>query len=117
MISHKRRQQEKAACPRSIPRFLAESAAAPARKDGHRLPARSVTFGELHHEALATAECLRELGIKPGDRVGICMEKTVDQVSAILGVLCANGVRGADPAAPEGSRTSATSSRTRAWPR
>jgi amino acid adenylation domain-containing protein len=41
---------------------------------------------------LATAECLRELNIQPGDRVGICMEKTVDQVLAILGVLHANAV-------------------------
>jgi amino acid adenylation domain-containing protein len=76
----------------SIPRFLLEAA--------HRLPdktaivsaARSVTFGQLHEEALATAECLRELGVGPGDRVGICMEKTIDQVSVILGALFANAV-------------------------
>ena len=37
-------------------------------------------------------DCLRELGVQPGDRVGICMEKTVDQVLAILGVLFANAV-------------------------
>jgi amino acid adenylation domain-containing protein len=41
---------------------------------------------------MATAECLRELGIQPGDRVGICMEKSIDQVSVILGVLFANAV-------------------------
>src|SRR5262249_25163423 len=35
---------------------------------------------------------LRELGIKPGDRVGICMEKSIDQVLVILGVLFANAV-------------------------
>ena len=78
--------------PGSIPRFLCEI--------GERLPekiamvsnARSATFSQLHAEALSTAECLRELGIQPGDRVGICMEKSVDQVSVILGVLCANAV-------------------------
>jgi amino acid adenylation domain-containing protein len=77
---------------RSIPHFLAEIA--------HRLPekvaivsnARSVTFCQLYQESLATAECLREFGIQAGDRVGICMEKSVDQVSVILGVLLANAV-------------------------
>ncbi len=78
--------------PASIPRYLLQTA--------HRLPdkvaivsrERSVTFGALLQEALATAQCLRELGLAKGDRVGICMEKTVDQAVAILGVLFANGV-------------------------
>jgi amino acid adenylation domain-containing protein len=67
---------------------------------GDRLPnkeavvsrSRAITFGALQHDALAAAECLTELGIGPGDRVGVCMEKSVDQVVAILGVLCANAV-------------------------
>jgi amino acid adenylation domain-containing protein len=53
---------------------------------------RSVTFSQLYQEALSTAQCLRELGIATGDRVGICMEKSIDQVSVILGVLLANAV-------------------------
>jgi len=77
---------------RTIPRYLAETAARLPAKTAIVSNARSITFGELHVEALSTAECLRELGIKPGDRVGICMEKTVDQVLAILGVLFANAV-------------------------
>lgn len=77
---------------RTIPRFLAESAARLPDKTAIVSTARSITFGELHAEALSTAECLRELGIGPGDRIGICMEKTVDQVLAILGVLFANAV-------------------------
>jgi len=78
--------------PASIPRYLLQTA--------HRLPdkvaivsgERSITFAALLQEALATAQCLRELGLATGDRVGICMEKTVDQAVAILGVLFANGV-------------------------
>ncbi len=78
--------------PASIPRYLLQTA--------HRLPdkvaivsrERSATFGELLHEALTTAQSLREFGIATGDRVGICMEKTVDQAVAILGVLFANAV-------------------------
>lgn len=78
--------------PASIPRFL--------RQIANRLPdkaaivgrERTVSFSELLHSALTTAEVLREIGIEPSDRVGICMEKTVDQVVAILGVLFANAV-------------------------
>lgn len=78
--------------PASIPRFLLQTA--------ERLPGkvavigreRSATFAELLTEAQATAQALREIGITAGTRIGICMEKTVDQVVAILGVLFANAV-------------------------
>ena len=78
--------------PASIPHYLLQTA--------HRLPdkvaivsrERSATFAELLQEALCTAQSLRELGLTAGDRVGICMEKTIDQAVAILGVLFANGV-------------------------
>jgi len=75
---------------RSIPRFLLETVRRLPDKTAIVSRERSVTFSQLHDEALATAECLREMGIQPGDRVGICMEKTVDQVSVILGVMFAN---------------------------
>lgn len=77
---------------RSIPRFLAAAAERLPEKAAIVSTARSVTFSELYQEALATAACLREFGIQAGDRVGICMEKSVDQVSVILGVLLANAV-------------------------
>lgn len=78
--------------PASIPRYLAETAQRLPGKVAIVSRARSITFGELYGEALQTAETLREIGVHPGDRVGICMEKTIDQVLAILGVLCANAV-------------------------
>lgn len=78
--------------PRAIPWFLAETADRLPDKLAIVSPSRSVSFRELRKEALATAESLRELGVQAGDRVGICMEKTVDQVLAILGVLFANAV-------------------------
>ena len=74
----------------SIPHLLQATAERLPGKTAIVSRERSVTFSELAHEALATAQCLRELGIAPGDRVGICMEKTLDQVSAILGVMFAN---------------------------
>jgi acyl-CoA synthetase (AMP-forming)/AMP-acid ligase II len=76
----------------SIPGFLCDTAQRLPEKTCIVSRERSVTFAQLHQEALATAECLREMGIQAGDRVGICMEKTVDQVSVILGVMFANAV-------------------------
>jgi len=52
----------------------------------------SLTFRQLHDEAVAAAQALAQLGVQPGDRVGICMQKTLDQVVAILGVLWANAI-------------------------
>src|SRR5206468_6017151 len=52
----------------------------------------SMTFRQLHTEAVAAAQALADLGIRSGDRVGICMQKNLDQVVAILGVLWANAI-------------------------
>src|SRR4030095_13605948 len=52
----------------------------------------SLTFRHLHAEAAATARALASLEVLPGDRVGICMQKTLDQVVAILGVLWVNAI-------------------------
>lgn len=78
--------------PRSVPRFLAETAELVPDKLAIWESSGTITFAELHQGALATAECLRELNIKPGDRVGVCMEKSIDQVLVILGILFANAV-------------------------
>ena len=73
--------------PRTTPGFLCEVADRLPTKTAIVSIKRSVTFYELYEETLATAECLREFGIQPGDRVGVCMQKSIDQVSVILGIL------------------------------
>lgn len=77
---------------RSIPRYLSETVERLPDKIAMVSRERSLTFSRLRDESLATAQCLSEMGIGTGDRVGICMEKTLDQVSAILGVLHTNAV-------------------------
>lgn len=77
---------------RSIPAFLERTAARFPDKDALISRTGSMSFQQLRKEAIATAEALRELGIKPGDRVGVCMEKSIDQACVILGVLYANAV-------------------------
>jgi len=52
----------------------------------------SLTFRQLHAESVAAAQALAQLGVRPGDRVGICMQKTLDQVVTMLGVLLANAI-------------------------
>ena len=53
---------------------------------------RSSSFTGLRDAALATAAVLESKGITRGDRVGICLEKSMDQVVAILAVLLADAV-------------------------
>lgn len=78
--------------PPSIPRYLTETAQTIPDKVAIVSTTHSITFGELYNETLATAESLREIGIGAGDRVGICMEKSIDQVLTVLAILFANAV-------------------------
>ena len=76
----------------TIPFMLEQTLDRCASKESIFAGNRSLTFSQLHHQGLATAQVLRDLGIKKGDRVGICMDKTLDQVIAIIGILYANSV-------------------------
>ncbi|HET6208893.1 MAG TPA: AMP-binding protein [Jatrophihabitans sp.] len=53
---------------------------------------RRLSFAGLQQAALATAAVLREQGIGRGDRVGICLAKSLDQVVALLAVLLADAI-------------------------
>ena len=67
-------------------RFAAEAAERPGAEavscEGERL-----TYGELERAASRLAHLLRERGVRPGARVAICLERSVDTVVAMLGVL------------------------------
>jgi len=52
---------------------------------------RSLTYGELNRRANQLAHYLRKRGIGPDTLVGMCMERSLDMIVGILGVLKAGG--------------------------
>jgi amino acid adenylation domain-containing protein len=70
--------------------FAAQAARSPdavaASFEGHDL-----TFGELAARAGRVARWLRRSGVRPETLVGVCMERSLDLVVALLGVLMAGG--------------------------
>lgn len=54
--------------------------------------ASSVTWSELVRKSLVAASCLVRAGLRPGDRVIVCLATSEELLSAIFGVLLAGGV-------------------------
>src|SRR5260370_42709352 len=52
---------------------------------------RSLTFQDLHARANQLARVLRKHGVGPDVLVGICMERSLEMVVALLGVLKSGG--------------------------
>ena len=50
-----------------------------------------LTYGELNRRANRLAHYLRELGVEPDERVGICVERGLEMMVGLLGVLKAGG--------------------------
>jgi amino acid adenylation domain-containing protein/FkbM family methyltransferase len=50
-----------------------------------------LSYGELNRRANQLAHYLRELGVRPEVRVGICLERRLEMMVALLGVLKAGG--------------------------
>ncbi|WP_146084124.1 non-ribosomal peptide synthetase, partial [Xanthomonas albilineans] len=61
----------------------------------------ALTYGELNAQANQLAHYLRALGVRPDDRVAICIQRSVEMVVALLAVLKAGGAYvPLDPAYP-----------------
>ncbi|WP_052689942.1 non-ribosomal peptide synthetase, partial [Xanthomonas sp. GPE 39] len=61
----------------------------------------ALTYGELNARANRLAHYLRELGVRPDDRVAICVQRSVEMVIAVVAVLKAGGAYvPLDPAYP-----------------
>jgi amino acid adenylation domain-containing protein len=72
---------------KSLPRLFQEQVErtpdAPAVSDGDR----RLTYRELDEAASRLARHLRIAGVRPGDRVALCLERSIEQVAAVLAVL------------------------------
>jgi amino acid adenylation domain-containing protein len=67
--------------------------------------AQELTYGELNARANQVAHQLIARGVRPEDRVGVCLERTPDLVVAMLGILKAGaGYVPVDPHYPEARR-------------
>jgi amino acid adenylation domain-containing protein len=76
----------------SIPNLLETAAIRDPDKLFISEPGRHITFLEFETTALASAAALRHMGIRKGDRVGVCMAKSIDQALAIVSILLADAV-------------------------
>ena len=56
-----------------------------------RFGAEELSYGELNRRANRLARYLGSLGVGPGSRVGICIERSLDLVVGLLGILKAGG--------------------------
>ncbi|NEC16365.1 amino acid adenylation domain-containing protein, partial [Streptomyces sp. SID8014] len=55
-------------------------------------PAAGLTYRRLHEESARLAGLLRARGVRRGDAVGVCVDRSAAQVTALLAVLRAGGV-------------------------
>ncbi|MFB7552704.1 amino acid adenylation domain-containing protein [Streptomyces sp. NPDC056154] len=63
---------------------------------------RTLTYRQLDQESAGYAAGLRNLGVRPGDRVGVCLERSLDLVVVLLAVLKAGATYvPMDPAYPQ----------------
>ncbi|WP_162896990.1 non-ribosomal peptide synthetase [Chromobacterium rhizoryzae] len=82
--------------PRGGPDTLAAAFLAAAERFPDRIavsdgPA-TLSYRQLRAQAAAIAERLRQDGVQPGVRVGICLPRSAGQIAAMLGVTLAGGV-------------------------
>ncbi len=86
---------------RCLHELFAEQAARTPGAAALRFAGRTTTYAELERRANRLAHHLRELGVGPEMRVGLCMERTPEMVAAMLAVLGAGGAYvPLDPAYP-----------------
>jgi amino acid adenylation domain-containing protein/thioester reductase-like protein len=52
---------------------------------------KSLSYGELNRRSNRLAHYLRELGVKPDDRIALCIEPSLEMTVGLLGVLKAGG--------------------------
>ena len=75
----------------TLTELLARQCVATPAAEAIRLGTEAVTFEDLHARANQLAHHLQSLGVRPGVLVGICVERSVEMVVGLLGILKAGG--------------------------
>ena len=75
----------------SLPRLLAARAAASPRALAVLGGGELLTYGQLQARAGRLAKRLRQLGVRAGSRVGLCLDRSPDLVVGLLATLAAGG--------------------------
>ncbi|MBV6699874.1 amino acid adenylation domain-containing protein [Kitasatospora aureofaciens] len=75
-----------AAAERPVHELVAEHARRAPEAIAVRTAEQSLTYGALEEGATALAAALAEHGVRPGDRVGLCLPRTPDLLLAVLAV-------------------------------
>jgi amino acid adenylation domain-containing protein len=86
----------------TVPLLVDQTAAASPGVLALRGPDGTVTYGELSARAERLARRLRQLGVKPGDLVGLCLDRSASLVVAALAIFRAGAAYVAiDPGYPD----------------
>ncbi len=85
------------AAPREAPgrcvhELVAEQAARTPDAASVACGSAALTYAELDHRSDVLARALRERGVRPETAVGLCVERSVEMVVGLLGILKAGGV-------------------------
>jgi amino acid adenylation domain-containing protein len=78
--------------PTMLQEYLERSASRVPDKTALVFKKRRLTWAEVHAQAGRTANALRKLGVKRGDRVVIYLDNSVELATSIHGVLAADGI-------------------------
>lgn len=86
---------------KTLPDLIHQAAIQTPEKIAFRSGRESITYADFDIRVNQLAGTLQELGVEKGDRVGICLNRCLDTVLAIYGIMRAGGVYvPLDPKAP-----------------
>ena len=77
---------------RSIQQLFEAQAACTSDKTALVCDEQQLTYAELNRRANQLAHHLKDAGVRPGDLVGVCLERGFELIVALLGILKAGGV-------------------------
>ncbi len=72
---------------RSFPALFSERAAAAPHRIAVECAGRSITYGELDEASNRVARALIDLGVVPGALIGICLDRSIDMIIGLLGIM------------------------------